>query len=213
MLRPPWKYVVAGGSDTEFVAQIEFGASLKVRDIAVGDVRAVQEPIQSLVENAVKHGITPQSGGGEVLVTAAGDNGNLRQFPSQETLQRVILRLHSCLAIDRIWPDHCLTNRIDASVAIKGTNPYLSQAHSFPPVFIQKREHVGLPSAHAEIEQGVPLVGRVPDGRVDLQAVRLVELLKPRVQLFARREREVVGGVNEEDRRCDTGDGGKEPIS
>ncbi len=28
MLRPPWKYVVAGGSDTKFVAQIEFGASL-----------------------------------------------------------------------------------------------------------------------------------------------------------------------------------------
>src|SRR5438132_3598789 len=40
----PWKYVVAGSSDTEFVAQIEFGASLKVRDIAVGDVRSVKEP-------------------------------------------------------------------------------------------------------------------------------------------------------------------------
>jgi LytS/YehU family sensor histidine kinase len=34
--------------------------------------------IQSLVENAVKHGITPQSGGGEFLVTAAAENGSLR---------------------------------------------------------------------------------------------------------------------------------------
>jgi len=34
--------------------------------------------IQSLVENAVKHGITPQAGGGEVLVTASVENGSLR---------------------------------------------------------------------------------------------------------------------------------------
>src|SRR6266849_10154093 len=34
--------------------------------------------IQSLVENAVKHGITPQAGGGEVLVTASVGNGSLR---------------------------------------------------------------------------------------------------------------------------------------
>src|SRR5260370_30274518 len=34
--------------------------------------------IQSLVENAVKHGLTPQAGGGEVLVTASVENGNLR---------------------------------------------------------------------------------------------------------------------------------------
>jgi two-component system sensor histidine kinase AlgZ len=34
--------------------------------------------IQSLVENAVKHGIAPQAGGGEVLVTASVENGSLR---------------------------------------------------------------------------------------------------------------------------------------
>jgi sensor histidine kinase YesM len=34
--------------------------------------------VQSLVENAVKHGITPQQGGGEVRVTASADTGNLR---------------------------------------------------------------------------------------------------------------------------------------
>ena len=34
--------------------------------------------VQSLVENAVKHGITPQSGGGEILVTAAAENGSVQ---------------------------------------------------------------------------------------------------------------------------------------
>jgi len=34
--------------------------------------------VQSLVENAVKHGITPQRGSGEVRVTASADTGNLR---------------------------------------------------------------------------------------------------------------------------------------
>src|SRR5256885_1684579 len=34
--------------------------------------------VQSLVENAVKHGITPQSGGGEILVTASAENSGLR---------------------------------------------------------------------------------------------------------------------------------------
>ena len=43
LLRSPRKYVVPGSSDAEFVAEIKFGASLKVRDITVGDVRAMQE--------------------------------------------------------------------------------------------------------------------------------------------------------------------------
>ena len=34
--------------------------------------------VQSLVENAVKHGINPQTAGGEVAVRAASENGNLR---------------------------------------------------------------------------------------------------------------------------------------
>jgi sensor histidine kinase YesM len=34
--------------------------------------------VQSLVENAVKYGITPQNEGGEVVVRAAANNGNLR---------------------------------------------------------------------------------------------------------------------------------------
>jgi sensor histidine kinase YesM len=34
--------------------------------------------VQLLVENAVKHGITPQSGGGEFLIKACVENGNVR---------------------------------------------------------------------------------------------------------------------------------------
>jgi len=42
------------------------------------DAKVPPMSVQSLVENAVKHGITPQSGGGEVLVTASAENGSLR---------------------------------------------------------------------------------------------------------------------------------------
>ena len=42
------------------------------------DAKVPAMAVQSLVENAVKYGITPQSGGGEFLVTAAADDGNLR---------------------------------------------------------------------------------------------------------------------------------------
>jgi LytS/YehU family sensor histidine kinase len=42
------------------------------------DLKVPPMSVQSLVENAVKHGITPKSGGGEVLVSASTENGNLR---------------------------------------------------------------------------------------------------------------------------------------
>ncbi len=42
------------------------------------DIKVPPMSVQLLVENAVKHGITPQSGGGELLVTAAAENGSLR---------------------------------------------------------------------------------------------------------------------------------------
>jgi LytS/YehU family sensor histidine kinase len=34
--------------------------------------------VQALVENAVKHGIAPQIGGGEIMVAASTENGSLR---------------------------------------------------------------------------------------------------------------------------------------
>lgn len=70
----------------------------------------------------------------------------------------------------------------------------VSPACSPPHVFIQKCEHIGLPTGHAEIEEAVPLIDRVPEWWVDLQAMRLAELLTARIQLFACCERVVVGG-------------------
>jgi sensor histidine kinase YesM len=42
------------------------------------DAKVPPMSVQSLVENAVKHGITPRSGGGEFLVSASSENGSLR---------------------------------------------------------------------------------------------------------------------------------------
>jgi signal transduction histidine kinase len=42
------------------------------------DSRVPPMSVQSLVENAVKHGIAPQSGGGQLLVVASAENGSLR---------------------------------------------------------------------------------------------------------------------------------------
>jgi sensor histidine kinase YesM len=45
---------------------------------ALQDTLVPPMSVQALVENAVKHGITPQSGGGEIQVTASAENGSLR---------------------------------------------------------------------------------------------------------------------------------------
>jgi hypothetical protein len=50
----------------------------------------------------------------------------------------------------------------------------------------------------------------VTDWRVDLQAASLAELPEVGVQHFARRDRVVVRGVDDEDRRRCAGDGGEE---
>jgi LytS/YehU family sensor histidine kinase len=46
--------------------------------VELQDAQVPPMSVQSLVENAVKHGITPKSGGGEFLVTAMAENGSLR---------------------------------------------------------------------------------------------------------------------------------------
>ncbi len=63
------------------IERVRFGnklrGSLKV-PAELQDAKVPPMSVQSLVENAVKHGITPQSGGGEILVTASAENGGLR---------------------------------------------------------------------------------------------------------------------------------------
>ncbi len=63
------------------IERVRFGDKLRGSVKVPAELQDVKVPpmsVQSLVENAVKHGITPQSGGGELLVTASAENGNLR---------------------------------------------------------------------------------------------------------------------------------------
>jgi sensor histidine kinase YesM len=57
------------------------GSKLRVDLQVPEELRDVLVPplaVQSLVENAIKHGITPQRGGGDVLVTASSGDGKAR---------------------------------------------------------------------------------------------------------------------------------------
>ncbi len=62
------------------IERARFGDKLRARIEVPAELRDAQVPplsVQSLVENAVKHGITPQRSGGEVLVSASAQNGQL----------------------------------------------------------------------------------------------------------------------------------------
>jgi sensor histidine kinase YesM len=63
------------------IERVRFGEKLRGSVEVPAELQDAKVPamaVQSLVENAVKYGITPQSGGGEFLVTASADDGNLR---------------------------------------------------------------------------------------------------------------------------------------
>jgi LytS/YehU family sensor histidine kinase len=62
------------------IERVRFGDKLHGSVDVAAELQEARVPpmsVQSLVENAVKHGITPQPGGGEVRVTALAENGNL----------------------------------------------------------------------------------------------------------------------------------------
>jgi hypothetical protein len=59
------------------------------------------------------------------------------------------------------------------------------------------------------MEEVVPIVQSAADGWKDLQAMRFTDLRAAGVQHLAGRERVVVLGVNEEDRRLDLVNGGR----
>jgi len=63
------------------IEKARFGDKLRGSTEIGDDLRSARVPpmsVQALVENAVKHGIAPQRGGGEILVAASAENGNLR---------------------------------------------------------------------------------------------------------------------------------------
>jgi sensor histidine kinase YesM len=63
------------------IEKARFGDKLRGSVNVPSELQDTQVPpmsVQSLVENAVKHGITPHSGVGELLVIASAENGSLR---------------------------------------------------------------------------------------------------------------------------------------
>jgi signal transduction histidine kinase len=63
------------------IEKVRFGDKLRGSVNVPADLLDAKVPpmsVQSLVENAVKHGVTPLSGGGEFLVTASAEQDNLR---------------------------------------------------------------------------------------------------------------------------------------
>ena len=62
------------------IERVRFGDTLRGRVDVAAELREAQVPplsVQSLVENAVKHGITPRRGGGEVVVSASAKDRQL----------------------------------------------------------------------------------------------------------------------------------------
>jgi sensor histidine kinase YesM len=62
------------------IERVRFGDKLRGHVEVPAELQDAKVPpmsVQSLVENAVKHGITPQSGGGECRVTASTEDGTL----------------------------------------------------------------------------------------------------------------------------------------
>jgi sensor histidine kinase YesM len=63
------------------IEKARFGDKLRGSTEVSDNLRIAKVPpmsVQALVENAVKHGIAPQRGGGEILVAASAEDGNLR---------------------------------------------------------------------------------------------------------------------------------------
>jgi LytS/YehU family sensor histidine kinase len=77
------------------------------------DAKVPPMSVQSLVENAVKHGITPQSGGGEFRVTASAENGNLRIEVSDNGPGFDLAAIHAGHGLDS------LVERLDALFGAK----------------------------------------------------------------------------------------------
>ena len=55
----------------------KLGGSVNV-PTALQEIKVPPMSVQALVENAVKHGITPKVGGGEICVAASAEGDNLR---------------------------------------------------------------------------------------------------------------------------------------
>ncbi len=76
----PLRQELAMVEDYLEIEKVRFGEKVSRSVEVPADLQDVQVPplaIQSLVENAVKHGITPQKGGGALRVTASAEDGRV----------------------------------------------------------------------------------------------------------------------------------------
>ena len=63
------------------IERVRLGDKLRASIDVPVELRNIKVPpmsVQALAENAVKHGITPQRGGGEIMVSASADECELR---------------------------------------------------------------------------------------------------------------------------------------
>jgi signal transduction histidine kinase len=84
---------------------------------ALHDARVPPLSIQSLVENAVKHGVTPRRGGGQVRVTARADEGRLRVEVSDSG---------PGFDLSAVAPGHGLDNLVERLEALFGAQAHLN---------------------------------------------------------------------------------------
>jgi sensor histidine kinase YesM len=84
---------------------------------ALHDARVPPLSIQSLVENAVKHGVTPRRGGGQVRVTARADEGRLRVEVSDSG---------PGFDLSEVAPGHGLDNLVERLEALFGAQAHLN---------------------------------------------------------------------------------------
>jgi sensor histidine kinase YesM len=93
------------------IEKSRFGDKLRASTQVAPDLRSAMVPpmsVQALVENAVKHGIAPQRGGGDILIAASAQNGNLTievrdsgpgfnlaAIPAGHGLDNLVERLHA----------------------------------------------------------------------------------------------------------------------
>ena len=102
------------------IEKVRFGEKLRGSVEVPGELQDTQVPpmsVQSLVENAVKHGITPQTGIGEILVTAAAKN---------ESLHIEVRDTGPGFELATICAGHGLDNLVERLDALFGANARLN---------------------------------------------------------------------------------------
>lgn len=102
------------------IERARFGDKLRGSTEASDEARIAKVPpmsVLSLVENAVKHGITPQRGGGEILVAASVEEGNVKIEVSDTG---------PGFDLTAIPAGHGLDNLVDRLDALFGANAHLN---------------------------------------------------------------------------------------